>query len=121
MDLPKNPFKAAERFIQIRDTCLPLTWTAQMQRLSDMIIMPLITLFLFFSGGADMIVSVSTAATAYRVWSEWAEYTDLRFAMQRMRMRMARVGGPFIATNNPKYMPYVWADAVVRHTPGEPV
>jgi len=32
-----------------------------------------------------------------------------------MRLRMAQVKGPFIATNDPKYMPYVWADAVVRH------
>lgn len=117
MELPENPFKAAERFIQIRDKCLPPTWTAQMQRLSDMIFMPLITLFLFFNGGGDMFMSLSTAATAYRVWMEWVEYTELRYVMQRMRMRMAQVGGPFIVTNNPKYMPYVWADAVVRHQP----
>jgi len=82
-----------------------------------MILMPLITLFLFFTGGGDIFMALSTVATTYRVWMEWMEYTELRFAMQRMRMRMAQVGGPFIATNNPKYMPYVWADAVVRHTP----
>jgi len=28
---------------------------------------------------------------------------------------MAQVKGPFISTNDAKYMPYVWADAVVRH------
>lgn len=117
MDLPKNPFKAAERFIQLRDKCVPPTWTAQIQRFSDMILMPLITLFLFFNGGGDIFMALSTAATAYRVWMEWVEYTELRFAMQRMRVRMAQVKGPFIATNNSKYMPYVWADAVVRHTP----
>jgi len=122
MDLPKNPFKVADRFIAIRDICLPPTWTSQMQRLSDMIVMPLITLCLFFTGSSDIFVLLSTAATTYRVWAEWVEYTELRFVMQRMRMRMAQVKGPFIVTNNPKYMPYVWADAVVRHAvPGEPV
>jgi len=85
-----------------------------MQRLSDMIIMPLITLFFFFNGGGDMFMLMSTVSTAYRAWMEWIEYSELSFAMQRMRVRMAQVGGPFIVTNNPKYMPYVWADAVVR-------
>jgi len=117
MDLPKHPFKTAERFITVRDTCLPSTWTLQMQRFSDMIVMPLITLCLFLAGSSDIFMLMSTAATAYRVWAEWAEYTELRFVMQRMRMRMAQVKGPFIVTNYPKYMPYVWADAVVRHQP----
>ena len=88
-----------------------------MQRLSDMIVMPLITLCIFLAGNGDVFMLMSTAATAYRVWMEWIEYIELRFVMQRMRMRMAQVGGPFIVTNNPKYMPYVWADAVVRRQP----
>jgi hypothetical protein len=115
MELPEDPFKTAERFIQIRDKCLPLTWTAQLQRINDMILMPLITICLFFIGNGDMMMLLSTAVTAHRVWTEWMEYTELRFAMQRMRLRTAVVGGPFIVTNDPKYMPYVWADAVVRH------
>lgn len=114
MELPKHPFKAAEQFIILRDKCLPDTWTAQFQRINDMIIMPLVTLCLFFTGNGDMFMMMTTAATAYRVWMEWMEYTELRFAMQRMRIRTAQVGGPFIVTNDAKFMPYVWADAVVR-------
>jgi hypothetical protein len=34
--------------------------------------------------------------------------------MQRMELQARRVGGPFISTNDPTYMPYVWADAVTR-------
>lgn len=114
MELPENPFKTAERFIQLRDKCLPPTWTAQLQRINDMIVMPLITLCLFFIGSWDWMLLVSTAVTAHRVWVEWVEYTELLFAMQRMRLRSVQVGGPFIVTNDAKYMPYVWADAVVR-------
>lgn len=113
MDLPKHPFKDAERFIVLRDICLPRTFTAQMQRINDMILMPLISLFMFFTSG-DLWMLTSTAITAYRVWSEWLEFAELTYTMQRMRLRMAQVRGPFIATNNDKYMPYVWADAVVR-------
>ena len=45
MDLPKNPFKAADDYIAIRDVCVPELWTTQMQRINDMILMPLIALF----------------------------------------------------------------------------
>lgn len=113
MDLSKHPFKDAERFIVLRDICLPRTFAAQMQRINDMILMPLIALFMFFTSG-DLWMLTSTAITAYRVWSEWLEFAELTYTMQRMRLRMAQVRGPFIATNNDKYMPYVWADAVVR-------
>ena len=115
MDLPENPFKTAEQFIQLREKCLPPTWTAQLQRISDMIIMPMITLCLFFIGSGDLFMLCSTAMTAYKVWSEWIEYTDLLFTVQRMRLRAVQLGGPFIVTNDPKYMAYVWADALVRH------
>jgi hypothetical protein len=114
MDLPKNPFKSADRFIVLRDKCQPRTWIAQIQLLSDMIIMPLITLFLLFIGKNDIFMALGTLNAAYRAWSEWIEYTELWFAMERMKIRMAQVRGPFIATNDAKYMPYVWADAVVR-------
>jgi hypothetical protein len=87
---------------------------AYIQLLSDMIIMPLITLFLLFIGKNDIFMALGTLNAAYRAWSEWIEYTELWFAMERMKIRMAQVRGPFIATNDAKYMPYVWADAVVR-------
>ena len=115
MDLPKNPFKAADRFIVLRDKCRPRSWIAHLQLLGDMIIMPLITLFLMLSGKPDMLMAFGTMNAAYRAWSEWIEYTELLFAMERMKIRMAQVKGPFIATNDAKYMPYVWADAVVRN------
>ncbi len=114
MELPKNPFKSADRFIVLRDKCRPQSWIAYLQLISDMIVMPLITLFLILSGSTDVFMALGTLSAAYRSWSEWIEYNELWFAMERMRIRMAQVKGPFIATNDTKYMPYVWADAVVR-------
>jgi hypothetical protein len=109
----EQPFKSADRYIVLRDICLPGEFTKKIQRINDMILMPLIALFMFFTSG-DVFMLMSTAMSAYRAWGEWAEFTELSFLMQRMRLRMAQVRGPFISTNNPKYMPYVWADAVVR-------
>jgi hypothetical protein len=38
----------------------------------------------------------------------------LQAEVQLMFLHMAKVGGPFIRTNDLTYMPYVFADAVVR-------
>ena len=116
MSLPENPFKSADRYVTLREKCTPGTFLGQVQRMNDMIVMPVIAIFLFFTG-LDKMMIVSAGLTGFRVWNEWIEFTELQFMMQRMRLRMAQVGGPFIRTNDPKYMPYVWADAVVRHQP----
>ena len=64
---------------------------------------------------SDIMFCLSTFAGAFGAWSEYTEFVELKFTMQRMRLRAMRVGGPFISTNDPTYMPYVWADAVTRH------
>lgn len=112
-ELPKNPFKAAERFIQLREKCIVTSWSMYLQRISDMILMPLIALFVGFSTG-DYFMLISSGMTAYRLWKESIEFTELQFTMQRMRLRVAELGGPCITTNHPKYMPYVWAHTLVR-------
>jgi hypothetical protein len=93
---------------------MPQTMIARFQRINEMIIMPLIALFMFFNS-FDLFTIASSGVSAYRTWMEWIEFTDLSYTMQRMRLRMAQLGGPFITTNDAKYMPYVWADAVVRY------
>jgi predicted alpha/beta hydrolase len=118
--MSKSPFKTAEDYIQLRKVCAPLTMEATMRRISDMILIPLITLFLLCLGQADVFGVVSAASTTYRSWDEWIRYNELRADMQNMYLHAMRVGGPFIVTNDPDYMPYVWADAVVRTQMGLP-
>jgi len=83
-----------------------------------MIIAPLVACFFALIGKGDIMMVVSAATTAHKVWSEWIEYEDLRFQIQRMYLVSTMVGGPFIVTNDPKYEPYVYADAVVRAQTG---
>lgn len=112
--LPNNPFQVAERYIQLRKRHVPKLWAETMSLLSDMILMPIIILFLFLLGKADTITVLSTGFKTYSVWKEHLEYTELRYAVQRMFVYMKSVGGPFIVTNDETYMPYVFADAVQR-------
>jgi hypothetical protein len=79
-----------------------------------MILAPLVACFFAFIGKGDIMMVISAATTAHKVWTEWLEYEDLRFQVQRMYLVSTMLGGPFIRTNDPEYEPYVYADAVVR-------
>jgi len=116
MDLPSNPFKTAERYIQLRAKCAPESWADTIHLVNDMILMPLITLFLIFMKIGDPLTVGMNGLKSYQTWKEYIEYTQLRFEVQRMLVYCQSVGGPFIVTNDSKYMPYVFADAVVRTT-----
>jgi hypothetical protein len=118
MDLPAKPFETAERYIQLKAKCAPDTWSDVISRMNDMIIMPVILLFFIFMNLADPMMMAMNGLRTYQAWSEYAEYTQLRFDVQRMMIYCQSVGGPFIVTNNPKYMPYVFADAVYRTSRG---
>jgi hypothetical protein len=110
----KNPFKTAEDYIQLRRICDPRSMEGIVRRISDMILVPMITVFLLFLGQYDTIALISAGMSAYRSWDEWFRYHALRMEMQNMYLHAMKAGGPFIVTNDTNYMPYVWADAVVR-------
>jgi hypothetical protein len=112
--LPAKPFETAERYIQLKKKYAPTSWYAMMSLISDMILMPIITIFFIFLWQADVLTVGMTALKSYQVWKEYTEYTSLRFDVQTMFLHCQTVGGPFIVTNNPAYMPYVFADAVQR-------
>lgn len=111
-----QPFKTAERYIQLRKICAPDTWQGTMRRINDMIVMPVIFLFYILVGTFDPMFLIPNAMSITQAWREWMEYSELRFVVQRMYLHTMKVGGPFIATNDSTYLPYVFADAVVRTT-----
>jgi len=114
MTMSKEPFKVAERYIQLKKHCVPKSWADSINLMNDMILMPVIVIFLFMLRQADVFFILSTVSRAYQTWSTFIEYTELRFEVQRMLLHTKMVGGPFIVTNDDTYMPYVLADAVVR-------
>jgi hypothetical protein len=113
-----TPFAKAERYIQLRKQCVPETWTKTINLISEMVLMPLITLFFVFQMTASPMSILTTGMGAYNSWLRWIEYTELRFEMQNMYLKCMSVGGPFIVTNDPTYLPYVFADAVYRTSSG---
>lgn len=109
-----NPFQTAEHYIQLRKKCLPKNWVDTIMRINEMILTPLITIFLFAVGSTDLLSLIPTLFSTFRVWKDWIAFTHLRFEMQGMFLETMRYGGPHIVTNDPEYLPYVYADAAVR-------
>lgn len=109
-----NAFQIADRYIQLRKKWAPKTRADSIQRMNDLILSPIITLFLLLSRQGDIWMAVSGFVSIFFAWKEWLEYQSLRFQVQHMFLHTAAVGGPFIRTNDPEYMPYVFADAVYR-------
>lgn len=85
-----------------------------MMRMNELIVSPIIALCMFLLRRMDFLSGLSACLSAYRAWSDWIEYSALRFQVQEMYLITMRTGGPQIVTNDPTYLPYVYADAVVR-------
>lgn len=111
---PKTAFQTAERYIQLTKVWETDEWVHSIKHINEMILMPLIAFFSYCAGYSDIMFCLSTFVGATSAWTEYAEFVELKFVMQRMELQARRVGGPFISTNDPTYMPYVWADAVTR-------
>jgi hypothetical protein len=107
-------FQTAERYIELRKKCVSQAWVDTIMRFNEMVIAPIITLFFIFTGNTDIFAILSSSVSVYRAWSEWLEYSDLRFEVQDMFLKTMASGGPQIVTNDPDYMAYVYADAVFR-------
>ena len=109
-----TPFNTAERYIQLRKRCHPESWGDTILFFNEMVMGPLITLFLLFMGSRDILMVISAITRAYSAWMDWEEYHALRAVMHDMFLRMMVHGGPQITTNTLYYFPYVIADAIVR-------
>lgn len=109
-----EPFQIAERFIELRKKWGAQSWAETLLRVNEIVVTPMITLFMVFIRKSDLFAFISAASMAAKAWMEWIEYCDLRFKVQDMFFRTMVAGGPFIVTNDPEYMPYVWADGVMR-------
>ena len=109
-----DPFKVAERYLQLKKLCAPRAVGDQMIQINEMILAPLISLTFLCLRSLDIVSALTSGLSVYRVWARWIEYSSLRFDMQRMYLQTMAYGGPHIVTNNSEYLPYVYADAVTR-------
>ncbi len=109
-----TPFELAETYIQLRKKCVPTTWADTALLVNELLFAPILFCFLLFTGNLDIFMGFSSLSRIYEAWMDWIRYNDARFLVQDMFLVTMSAGGPFIRTNDPQYMPYVFADAVTR-------
>lgn len=109
-----SSFATAERYIQLRRKYAPKSWADTIVRINELILTPLITIFYILLDGSDFMTVVPAIYNTYNSWVGFLEYSELRYWLQLTYMKTMLLGGPFITTNDPEYLPYVYADAVTR-------
>jgi hypothetical protein len=112
--MAKSSFATAERYIQLRRKYAPKTWADTIVRINELILTPLITIFFILLHGSDFMTVVPAMYSTYQAWLGFIEYYELRYWLQLTYLKTMLLGGPFITTNDPEYLPYVFADAVTR-------
>ena len=75
---------------------------------------PLIKIISFILYGAYDIFSLMSFGKAFLAFREWLRYRQLSSQMSKWKQTVLKSGGPFIATNDPEYHVYVYADGMQR-------
>lgn len=110
----KPYFQEAEEFVRLSKTYAkqdPMV-------LFDMYGSPLILILtVIFTKKPPSMISLLGLYRIFQVWIEYFRYKGLKTQFYEWSQIVNAVGGPYIATNDPHYHPYVIADGMQRtHT-----
>ena len=107
----KNYFAEAEEFVRLTDKFLVAGWDIWF----EMIISPLlmIAICIYTRSPPDILSAMSTYKTI-EIWMEWFKYKSVKSQFTEWKKIVDAVGGPFISTNDTRYMAYVYADGMQR-------
>ena len=111
----KDHFETAEEFIEMNKVFVKDTLIDQLMLWVDMVISPLITLVsAVYYGEAPSIVSIMGLYKTVSMWNDWIYFQILKAEVHEWTSIVKSIGGPFIATNDPSYHSYVYADGMQR-------
>ena len=107
----KNYFAEAELFVTLTEKFLVPSWETWF----EMILSPVFMIIMCVATRSppDILSAMSTYKTI-QVWIEWFKYRAVRARLIQWKQIVDASGGPFISTNNPNYMAYVYADGMQR-------
>ena len=107
----KNYFAEAEDFVRLTDKFLVPSWNVWF----EMILSPLLMIVMCIATRSppDILSAMSTYKTV-EIWVEWFHYRAVKSRFMEWKQIVDAYGGPFISTNDPRYMAYVYADGMQR-------
>ena len=107
----KNYFAEAEDFVTLTEKFLVPSWTVWFEMVLSPLIM--IVMCIVTRSPPDMFSAMSTYKTI-QIWMEWFKYKRVKARFMEWKQIVDAFGGPFISTNNPNYLAYVYADGMQR-------
>jgi hypothetical protein len=107
----KPYFKDADEYIRLSKTYAK----QDPMILFDMYGSPLILILtVIFTKKPPSMLSLLSLHRIFQVWTEYFRYKTLKGQFYQWNQIVNAVGGPYIATNDPLYHPYVIADGMHR-------
>jgi len=113
--LETDYFKKAEQFVQLQTIFIQDSYVGKISLWVDMIVSPIISIIMFcMYGETPSMFSLLSFQKCGKLWYQWFEFKILAEEIRVWRQIIKDVKGPFIATNDPTYQVYVYADAMER-------
>lgn len=108
-------FETAEEFVQMNKLFTKDTFFDKLMLWIDMVISPLITIITaLYYEEAPSIFSLMSFYKTFNMWNDWIYFQMLKSEVHEWTSIVKSIGGPFIATNDPTYHAYVYADGMQR-------
>jgi len=108
-------FEIAEEYTNLYKKFNPSGYYNVISLWVEMIISPIIMfVMMIVNQEAPGIFNMLSLQKSVSLWQEWFEYQSLRHHVHRWMNIVRSIGGPFIATNDPDYHAYVYADNMQR-------
>jgi len=107
----KNYFKDSEELLKLEKIHKRPSWVL----FFEMWITPILIIFsIFITSSAPGVLSILNLYKCICTWLDHYRYKNLRREFDHWELIVESLGGPFVATNNMRYMPYVYADGMQR-------
>lgn len=108
-------FEIAEQYTQLNTKFNPDGYLGKISLWVEMIVSPIVTfIMMIVNQEPPGIFNMLSFHKTITLWQDWFEYQDLKRHVHRWMNIVRSIGGPFIATNDPVYQAYVYADAMQR-------
>lgn len=107
----KNYFAEAEDFVTLTEKFLVPSWGIWFEMILSPLLM--VVMCVLTRSPPDIFSAMGTYKTI-QIWMEWFQYKAVKSRFIEWKQIVDASGGPFISTNNPNYLAYVYADGMQR-------
>jgi len=108
-------FKKADVYSRLNKIFNPEDFISRIMLWVDMVVSPMITIVTsIWNREMPSMFSMYSFYKTFNIWAEWVEYTLLQAEIHEWKRLVRSIGGPFVATNEPLYHSYVYADGMQR-------